>query len=67
MKKFENLGRCLSKNEQKLINGGVSVPNCPSGYVNCGCNDKSIKCCKDYISQCVANYGCSTNYACATN
>jgi len=46
MKKFQNLGRVLSKNEQKKVNGGD--PGCPS-CVHCHGTGGS---CGSYLHEC---------------
>ena len=43
MKKFENLGKKLSKDEQKEIKGGVGDPGSCSG-VGCGANGEDLGC-----------------------
>lgn len=37
MKKFESLGKRLSKQEQKSIKGGLDPNNCPEGETNYHC------------------------------
>ncbi|MBS1620431.1 MAG: hypothetical protein JST10_00805 [Bacteroidetes bacterium] len=45
MKKFENLGRKLSKTEQKKIKGGfVSPPNLCPGIITCTADYEGKKC-----------------------
>ncbi len=68
MKAFENLGRSLSKEEQKRILGGVdeSLP-CNSGLERCSCSGGPLfYCCIDYEKACLTAHGCSTtDYLCA--
>ena len=45
MKKFENLGRRLSKEEQKKVKGGqVNPPRLCPGIITCKAEDVGTKC-----------------------
>jgi len=48
MKKFENLGRKLSKEEQKKINGGVG-DDCLASFSPCCKAENCMPCCGLYI------------------
>ena len=76
MKKFENLGKLLSKNEQIQIKGGCTpeqmcdpndIESC-GGFVTCDClqQPNSFQCCRNAMAACVINHGCfAVGWACA--
>lgn len=74
MKKFQNLGKLLSKTEQAKIKGGCTpeemcdpddVQAC-GGMVSCNCGGPAFNCCRNAMHACLANHGCpTTGWACA--
>lgn len=66
MKKFEHLGRMLSKNEQKKIKGGnppADGPSSPSG----GYGPTQYKCCwNDYPDNCSICVNCTAECTCVS-
>jgi hypothetical protein len=60
MKKFELLGKVLSRQQQKKILGGDLRCDRPQ---QCVCNNQSFTCCSDHLAACLAAHGC-TSYVC---
>ena len=55
MKKFESLGRSLSKAEMKNVLGGIDATS--NGSANCGSGSVSITSCNGTVT-CQDNVGC---------
>ncbi len=79
MKKFEFLGRALSRAEQRNVMGGNfdggGGPLCGTGRIGtCSCGGPVFNCCIDcpngnvHDETCITNNGCSmSNYLCSHN
>lgn len=67
MKKFEQLGRSLSKEQQRLIFGSIADLVIDCGRLeNCTCNGNQFKCCSNHLDACIKTHcGSGGSWACA--
>lgn len=70
MKKFESLGRILTKDEQKKFLGGMQNPvdaacvDCGGGHLMCGDGNRCIAVEMDHQLYCTASNGNLVVYSC---